>query len=134
MYFKKEKDMNQVSKTLLLLCCSTVLACATSLYDVPKNTSVERGKKIYVEKGCVGCHGEKGMAAQDAVAPALNGQYAVYQYIQLEAFKAEGKYARRNGDSAQMVPFAKMLTDQEMWDVSLYLEKYKKEESFQKMV
>lgn len=125
--------MTKFSKLILGLCCFSSIAFAANGYKVPKNVDVKNGEKLYVEKGCIGCHGEKGMASQDSTAPALNGQYAVYQVIQLEAFAdSRHKYKRDSGNSAQMSPFAQALTKKEMWDVSVYLENIRETRVFPK--
>ena len=114
--------MTKFSKVILGLCCFSSVLFAGDSYQIPKDVDIKNGEKLYIEKGCIGCHGEKGMAAQDSDAPALNGQYAVYQVIQLEAFAdSRHKYKRDSGQSAQMIPFAQALTKKEMWDISTYL-------------
>lgn len=125
--------MIKFNKLILAFYILTSLAYAGGEYTIPKDVDIENGKKIYIEKGCIGCHGPKGMAEQDSTAPALNGQFAAYQVIQLEAFvDKRHKFKRDSGNSSQMVPFAQMLTKKEMWDVSTYLNKIPDRRTFPK--
>lgn len=127
--------MYKVLKAVLAACVVMTVANAAGgggAYQTPKDVDVKNGKKIYEEK-CVACHGPKGMAPQDSVSPPLNGQYARYMVTQLEAFvDTRPKYQRNSLNSAQMIPFAQMLSKKEMWDVSVYLERVRERRTFPK--
>lgn len=128
--------MHKVFKALLFVCVAVSFSYAAKsglgAYKIPKDVDKKNGQKIYEEK-CASCHGVKGMAPQDSIFPPLNGQYAVYMVTQLEAFADDRpKYKRDSVNSAQMIPFAKMLSKKEMWDVSVYLEDVKERRVFPK--
>lgn len=96
---------------------------ASSVFSKPRNIDVKNGEKLY-DQQCSSCHGPKGMSAwENEIVPPLNGQYATYMVIQLQAFADDRpKHRRDSNNSAQMIPFAKALSTQEMWDISTYLE------------
>ncbi len=65
------------------------------------------GSQLVVEKGCVACHGENGVAVAPSY-PNLAGQWEQYLRLQLIAYRS-GK--RQN---AVMAGFAANLTDEEI--------------------
>lgn len=99
---------------------------ASEVFVKPKKIDMKNGEKLYNQQ-CIACHGAKGMTAwENEIVPPLNGQYATYMVIQLQAFADDRPKHRRDGvNSAQMIPFAKMLSTQDMWDISTYLENVK---------
>lgn len=91
-------------RTLLRRClaaafCTVLLAgCAKP----PLN-----GQDLAIEKGCIACHGDTGVATASAY-PNLNGQWEQYLRLQLIAYRS-GR--RENGI---MNGFAMALTDDEI--------------------
>ena len=84
----------------------------------------ERGKVLYFEKGCNGCHGTKaeGMATYPSLANRARG-FMVYK---LKRFRSE---ISDKQIQEMMIPFAKGLSDQEIEDLALYLNEYVDEQT-----
>ena len=93
---------------ILLFLTFTVLFGEESTY--------ERGKILYFEKGCNGCHGTKaeGMATYPALANRAKGFLA----YKLRRFRSE---ISDKQIQEMMIPFAKGLSDQQIEDLAYYL-------------
>jgi cytochrome c len=76
------------------------------------------GKKLYVEKGCVNCHGPDTKTPAQAGIPKLGGQFGDYLDIQLMAFK-NGE--RKGSDAEVMKPHAETLERDEMVAISTFI-------------
>lgn len=78
---------------ILPMATLTVIAFATAVLNkniVDGQTPAHdgwksKGEQIYIEKGCVGCHGVAGVGAS---APRLAGLNAEYIVVQLEDFQS----------------------------------------------
>ncbi len=80
----------------------------------------EAGKKIYLDKGCINCHGEvgKGKPQYNNIFPIIGGQRKEYLVKQMNDFKI----GARNTDVTEIMrQLANQLTDQDIEDVSKYL-------------
>ena len=74
------------------------------------------GEKIYISKGCYGCHGIKGEGID--TYPKLANKPFAYLIDRLEKLKRGiGQTSKRD----LMIPFAKNLTKDEIEEVSKYL-------------
>ena len=87
---------------------------------------VELGEKIYragnADSGvsaCMACHGPSGKGNPAAKYPSVTGQWAEYTSAQLMAFKSG---ARANDLNSVMRDVAAKMTDEEVKDVSDYIE------------
>ncbi len=81
--------------------------------------SYERGKTLYFEKGCNGCHGTKaeGMNTYPALANRAKG-FMIYK---LKRFRSE---ISDKQIQEMMIPFAIKLSDQNIEDLATFLYKY----------
>ncbi len=82
-----------------------------------------KGEALYVNgdtargiPACVSCHGVAGASAI-VTNPKLGGQHAAYAYKQLVNFRGPER------NNAIMTPYAKAMTEEEMQNVALYLDK-----------
>ena len=71
------------------------------------------GAALVVEKGCVACHGQDGVAVSPSY-PNLAGQWEAYLRLQLMAYRS----GKRN--NAVMAGFASTLTDEEIRALAAY--------------
>jgi len=83
----------------------------------------ERGKSLYMQKGCYGCHGNKaeGMHRYPYLANRAKG-YLTYK---LKRFKAK---ISDNQQQEMMIPFATILSDKDIDDLTTFLSEYKEDE------
>lgn len=82
--------------------------------------NVVNGAKVYA--ACVACHGAKGEGNRDMNAPAIAQQEDWYIARQLKAFRSEVRGAHpQDSIGRTMTPFAKMLTDNDINDLTGYL-------------
>ncbi|MBU6478803.1 MAG: cytochrome c4 [Xanthomonadaceae bacterium] len=104
-----------LSAVCTILAVGMALAATTPFDDLRKQAPVHGDVAAGAAKAatCAACHGANGIAAAPTF-PNLAGQSETYLYVQLRAFK-DG--ARVN---AVMQPLAKMLTDQDMRDLSAH--------------
>ncbi len=81
--------------------------------------SYERGKTLYFEKGCNGCHGTKaeGMNTYPALANRAKG-FLAYKLKRYRSGISDKQIQE------MMIPFALGLSDKEIDDLSLFLNKY----------
>lgn len=86
--------------------------------------SYERGKTLYFEKGCNGCHGTKaeGMNTYPALANRAKG-FMIYK---LKRFRSE---ISDKQIQEMMIPFAMGLSDQEIEDLGTFLNEYTDEQT-----
>ena len=77
------------------------------------------GKALFVDKGCIACHGEDAKTPLQEGFPKLAGQSAEYALNQLKDIKSG---ARTNGQTVDvMKPIVSELTDDEMKALADYL-------------
>ncbi len=81
--------------------------------------SYEHGKTLYFEKGCNGCHGTKaeGMNTYPALANRAKG-FLAYKLKRYRSGISDKQIQE------MMIPFALGLSDKEIDDLSLFLNKY----------
>lgn len=90
-----------------------------------ENAKAQSGKSLYLNKGCIACHGPEGKGVANIKStpyPWLAGQNPTYLLNQLKALKSG---ARKGAMSVLMQPFAMMLSATEMKKISNYLAKVK---------
>lgn len=73
------------------------------------------GEKLYLSKGCIGCHGPGGNSSAPKMYPATAGLEESYIVEQVKAFR-EG--TRKN---AMMSPMASMVSEEEAANIAAYL-------------
>ena len=83
------------------------------------NAYAQDGKTLFVQKGCIACHGAEGKAPIQPTYAKLAGQQAAYIVVQLKAFKAQ---KRTSGQSALMWGMAAQLSDSDMEKIAKYLQ------------
>jgi cytochrome c553 len=76
------------------------------------------GKKLYLTKSCVACHGKEGMKPIMKTYPFLAGQDRTYLLAQM---KDIGSKARENGLSNSMQPVMHLVNKKEMDAIAKYL-------------
>ncbi len=76
---------------------------------------VAKGEKLYMGKGCIGCHGPAGKSPNPATFPSTAGLEAAYTIEQLKAFKSG---ERKN---AMMSPMVATLNEDDMQHIAAYL-------------
>ena len=79
---------------------------------------IAKGKKLYKNSSCIGCHGKKGKYPTDSNWPHLAGQPAKYLYQQMIDIR-DGN--RSNGSSSLMAGSIKNLENEKAYLISLYL-------------
>jgi cytochrome c553 len=86
-------------------------------------SSYEKGKTLYMEKGCYGCHGNKaeGMHRYPYLANRAKG-YLTYK---LNRFRDK---LSDNQQQEMMIPFAVGLSDEDIDDLTTFLYEYKDDE------
>ena len=86
--------------------------------------SYKRGKTLYFEKGCNGCHGTKaeGMSTYPALANRAKG-FMIYK---LKRFRSE---ISDKQIQEMMIPFALELSDQDIEDLATFLNEYVDEQT-----
>lgn len=86
------------------------------------NSQAADGKKLFVEKTCVACHGAEGKKPLMKEYPKVAGQNKEYIEAQMQDIKS-GK--RANGNSAAMQGVMHLVSDEEIKVISEYLSKVK---------
>jgi len=83
-------------------------------------TKNDEGEKLYLEKGCLNCHGEigKGKPSYNELFPVIGGQHKEYLIKQMKDFKT---YERDTDISGIMGMLAKQMTDSEIEAVAEFL-------------
>jgi cytochrome c553 len=94
----------------------------TALTEQSEN--YKSGKTLYFTKGCNGCHGTKaeGMATYPALANRAKG-FMIYK---LKRFRSE---ISDKQIQEMMIPFAKELSDQQIDDLSTFLNEFVDEQT-----
>ena len=119
---RKDPNMTQISVTLTnrrnLADIAAYFASQNQMTGTPAKN--ETGKKLYLEKGCLNCHGEigKGNRSYNAIFPVIGGQHKEYIVKQLKDFKTG---ARATDISEIMSLLALQMTDTEIEAVADYL-------------
>jgi cytochrome c len=80
------------------------------------------GKKLYMEKTCIACHGKDAKKPLTPEYPKLAGQNAKYAEKQMLDIKSG---ARANGNSAAMKGVMHLVTDAEIKELAKYLSEIK---------
>lgn len=78
----------------------------------------QQGEALYISKGCVACHGDRGQRPIGGLYPVLAGQNKAYLTAQLLAFK---RLERAGGNATVMYSFAVPLNEQEIEALASYL-------------
>lgn len=96
----------------------------TSLLLFAQVSSYEKGKLLYFEKGCNGCHGTKadGLNAY----PSLANRAAGFLTYKLKRFRSK---ISDNQMQEMMIPFAQNLSDEEIDDLVNFLYNYVDEQT-----
>ncbi|WP_084419299.1 Lcl domain-containing protein [Photobacterium sp. J15] len=84
--------------------------------EVVKSEAYARGKTKY-DGACKFCHGDQG-ASSNPKYPPIKGQMPAYLFEQLTSYR-DGKRTNRNAPI--MVPFAKMLSEEDYKDIIAYV-------------
>ena len=105
-----------MKQLLLLLFTFSILFSDTALY--------EKGKLLYFEKGCNGCHGIKaeGMTSYPALANRAKG----FLRYKLERFRNEISDTQIQ---EMMIPFAKELSDEQIDVITTFLNEFVDEQT-----
>ena len=86
-----------------------------------ENAKAQSGKSLYLNKGCIACHGPEGKGVANIKStpyPWLAGQNPTYLLNQLKALKSG---ARKGAMAVMMQPFAMTMSATEMKKISDYL-------------
>ncbi len=108
-----------VSVMKIFLLSLTMMAMTVLMSQ--ENAKAQSGKSLYLNKGCIACHGPEGKGVANIETtpnPRLAGQNPTYLLNQLMALKSG---ARKGAMSPMMQPFAMMLSAAEMKKISDYL-------------
>ncbi len=96
------------------------LAAVVSLAATAAPAQAPDGKKLYVEKTCVACHGKDAKKPLQPDYPKLAGQNAAYAERQMKDIKSG---ARANANAKAMQGVMHLVTDAEMKALAEYLSK-----------
>ncbi len=119
---RRDTNMTEISATLTnrrnLADISAYFASQNMMQGMPVKN--DEGERIYLEKGCMNCHGEigKGKPAYNALFPVIGGQYKEYLVKQMKDFKTG---ARDTDISGIMGLLANQMTDSEIEAVAEFL-------------
>jgi cytochrome c553 len=131
--FKDGKRVNAVMMPMTMSLSPDDMADLAAYFDSMPSPSLEAdpsywkaGEKLYrggdaarAVPACIACHGATGHGAEAAKFPSLHGQHSVYVSKQLHDY-ASG--ARMTGPNSIMQTIAKRLTENDMRNVSAYLQ------------
>jgi cytochrome c553 len=118
----RDPRMTQISMTLTnrrdLADIAAYFASQNQMTGTPGSNA--EGQKIYLEKGCLNCHGEigKGKPSYNAIFPIIGGQNRGYLIKQMKDFKSG---ARTTDISGIMGLVANQMTYSEIVAVAEYL-------------
>ncbi|CAA7626601.1 c-type cytochrome [Magnetospirillum sp. UT-4] len=76
------------------------------------------GKKLYMTKTCVACHGKDGLKPVLKTYPAIGGQEKAYLLTQMKDIKSG---ARKNGATNAMQPVMHLVTEAEIEPIAEFL-------------
>lgn len=83
-----------------------------------KGDAAHPGKKLYMTKTCVACHGKDGTKPVLKTYPAIAGQDMKYMVQQMKDIKTS---VRKNGQTSAMQPVMHLVTDQELEVIAEFL-------------
>jgi len=119
---RRDPNMTKISATLTnrrnLADIAAYFASQNQMIGMPiKN---DEGEKLYLDKGCLNCHGEigKGKPSYNALFPIIGGQHKEYLIKQMKDFKTG---ARDTDISGIMGLLANQMTDAEIEAVAEFL-------------
>jgi len=118
----RDPNMTQIAMTLTnrrdLADIAAYFASQNQMKGTP--TKNEGGEKLYLEKGCLNCHGEigKGKPSYNAIFPIIGGQNKGYLIKQIKDFKSG---ARTTDISGIMGLVANQMTYEDIVAVAEYL-------------
>ena len=119
---RRDPNMTEISANLTdrrnLADISAYFASQNLMQGMPVNN--DQGEKIYIEKGCMNCHGEigKGKPAYNALFPVVGGQHKEYLVKQMKDFRTG---ARDTDISGVMGLLTNQMTDSEIESVAEFL-------------
>ena len=90
-------------------------------------SAYEKGKENYMKNGCFGCHGRKleGMHEYPYLANRAKG----YMSYKLKRFRSR---ISDNQQQEMMIPFAMNLSDEDIENLTVYMNEYVEEKSLQR--
>ena len=94
-------------------------AMAVALMVLSPAAFAEDGASLYKTKTCLTCHGKDGKTPIMPAYPKLAGQNQAYTLQQMKDIKSG---ARANGMTAAMKGIMHLVTDEEMVELSKYIE------------
>ncbi|WP_206199110.1 c-type cytochrome [Thiomicrorhabdus indica] len=103
--------MNRMNLRLSSVVLGAGVYAALAVGQVANAADIQMGKEK--AKMCFSCHGENGQAILPTY-PNLNGQSAQYLEIALKAYKNGSR------NDLMMAPMAKVLSDQDIANISAY--------------
>ena len=86
-------------------------------------TAYEKGKSLYMQKGCYGCHGTKAEGMNNY--PRLANRAKGFLIYKLKRFRSK---ISDNQQQEMMIPFAMPLSDEDINDIVTFLYEYKEDE------
>ena len=119
---RRDPNMTKISESLTnrqeLTDIAAYFASQNRMTGTPAKNLV--GEKLYLDKGCLNCHGEigKGKPSYNAIFPVIGGQHKEYIVKQMNDFKTG---ARTTDISEIMGMLALQMTDTEIEAVADYL-------------
>lgn len=105
-----------MNRNLMLAAAALLTATSATAEEAkPGAPDIEAGK-AKATTICVACHGATGKAIMP-IYPNLSGQNEAYLISSMQAYKAD---ERKGGQSAVMIPMAKMLSEQDIINLAAY--------------
>ena len=98
------------TKKFHILCASFVLLAGALSTAIAEDAKPE-GAQLFMNKGCVGCHGMDGRTPLTPLYPKVAGQRAGYLANQLRDIKSG---SRKNGQSVVMAGIMAGVSDEEI--------------------
>jgi len=97
------------------------------LSSMEASTAYESGKRLYMQKGCFSCHGSKleGMHRYPYLANRAKG----YMKYKLKRFRSK---ISDNQQQEMMIPFALGLSDEDIENLTIYMNEYVEEKNEKK--